>query len=834
MHLDILSGELERLFELEELEALSKNLLGFDPEAVGGTTHKESFAVALTAHCVAEDAVEALCDALLATKSGVDVRIHELRRVGSLPERALESGSKLGAFSVVRPLGVGRVGSVYVARRAEAEVRLKVFSRAAAGDRRNLHRCLTHSRLIARFSHPGIPRQLWAGRAEDRYVIVHEMVDGPTLGAQLAFSGPLPFERARPLLSAILRALEPLHDRGLAHGNLHLENVIALGAGSQDSRIVLLDAGCERLRATGQRTAGTALFSSGGCPATLAPEQIRGRLADARSDVYAFGALVFQLLSGQPVFSGTDLEMALGHLGKAPPALTRVAPRGWVTEEVERFTLDLLAKEADARPQSAGQVLELLGTLDRRDARGNACDVDEATLTRSIEALLEEPASEGLARDLERLGDLGAAPDRIADAFVMAAEVLDETEGALSARMALFARAARLYQAKPETLAAAEKAYLVLLELAPDDELVLAGLEEVRKRAGKHEELIEMLLQRNERTRDSRERARSFAEIGKIYFRALEDPEQALVAFTQAFVEEPLDPARAIELHEVAGADQRAWEDVLGSLQEALQSGALTATTAGAIRSKMAEWYQTMLGRPDLAIGCLELVLEADPNDETALESLGASYRRAQRWRELAAVLTRRADRAPAPLARDLTTEAAEILEHQLGDFGGARDLYEQVFARDPSHRRAADGLCRISERTEDYAALAETLRRGAAAAGAEERQKQLCRLAEVQGTHLGDGEAAVRTYQSVLAANPEHQDALKGLDQILSRTGRHRELLEVLEREIELSATPRQRIALKERMADLYEHEFLDHEQASLARETILEWDRSNRDAMS
>lgn len=833
MPLDVLSGELERLFDLEELLALTKNLLGFDPEQVGGTAHRGSFASALTAHCVAEDAVEALCDALLATKKGVDLRIYELRLHGTLPERALEPGDQLGTFTIVRPLGTGPTGSAYLARDGDVELRIKVIDRAAARDKRNLHRALTRSRLIGRFTHPGVPRLVWAGSLGARHVIAHEMIEGQTLGARLAFRGPLAFAEARPILVAILRAIEPLHDRGLAHGNLHLENVIALGAGSADSRVVLVDAGCERLRPTRPRRAGAAPFFSGGCPDTLAPEQIRGRAADARSDVYAFGAMMFQLLSGRPLFPGTELEVALSHLGKVPPQLARVTPRGSIPRDVERFTLELLAKDADARPQSAGHVLELLGTLDRRDVHGNRSEVDDAMLTRSIEALLEEPQSLGLARDLERFVELGADPGRVADAFLMAAEVLEESDAARSAKVALFSRAARLYQAKPETLDAAEKAYVAVLALAPDDDLVLAGLEEVRRRAGKHEELIEMLLQRNEKAADPGERAQTFAEIGRIYFRGLNDREQALVAFTQAFVEQPLEPTHAVELSEIAGTDQRAWGDVLVSLTETLQGGGVTPAQASTIRVKMAEWYHAMLGRVDLACACLELVLETDPNNDAALESLSANYRRAQRWRELGVVLSRRADRAPAPLARDLLTEAAEILEHQLHDWGGAREAYERVFTQDPSHRRASDGLCRLCERMEDYAGLGEVLRRRAAAFSGEEHLKQLCRLAEVEGTRLGDSEAAIRTYESVLAQNPEHLEALKGLDQMLAQSGRHRELLEVIERELQLVATPRQKIALKEREAELYEREFLDHDRASQARETILEWDRSNRDAI-
>src|SRR6187549_1709144 len=135
MYLDILSGELERLFELPELEALSRDLLGFDPERVGGRAQKGSFASALTAHCVDQDAVEALCDAVWATKQEVDPRILELKIHGSLAERALKPGDRIADFSITRPLGEGRSGQVYAARASDRDFRIKLIATSAARDK---------------------------------------------------------------------------------------------------------------------------------------------------------------------------------------------------------------------------------------------------------------------------------------------------------------------------------------------------------------------------------------------------------------------------------------------------------------------------------------------------------------------------------------------------------------------------------------------------------------------------------------------------------------------------------------------------------------------------
>src|SRR5690606_16644545 len=125
MELDVLRAELERLFELDELMALSQNVLGFDPQVVGGTSTLGSFAGALVGYCQDVDALEALGDAVVAIKPHVDRRITELAATRGL--EALAPGQRLGDYEILRRLGDDRLGTLYVARKDGAEVRLRVL-----------------------------------------------------------------------------------------------------------------------------------------------------------------------------------------------------------------------------------------------------------------------------------------------------------------------------------------------------------------------------------------------------------------------------------------------------------------------------------------------------------------------------------------------------------------------------------------------------------------------------------------------------------------------------------------------------------------------------------
>jgi hypothetical protein len=203
MQTDIIRAELERLFELEELEALSRDILGFDPEEVGGTAAKGTFAGALTEHCVAHEAVEALCDALWATRRDLDPRIAELRIRGVNLEKRFRSKDTVGPFRIKRLVGEGPLGAVYVGRADNQDSRIKVLGRDATRDPRSLQRFFTLNRLVGKLSSPALPRAVRAGTFDGVCLVAHRYIEGNTLQTRVSRTGPMYFKEARPRLGAI-------------------------------------------------------------------------------------------------------------------------------------------------------------------------------------------------------------------------------------------------------------------------------------------------------------------------------------------------------------------------------------------------------------------------------------------------------------------------------------------------------------------------------------------------------------------------------------------------------------------------------------------------------
>jgi hypothetical protein len=171
MEMDSLRGELERLFELDELVKLSSTLLGFNPKEIGGTSGKASFVRALTDFCVARGAVEALCDAVSAMRPNADPRLVSWRNLGIWERTVLAPGETLSGFTIERKLGEGPQGTCYLAQRQGEDHRLKLLHPETTRDPHGLQRFLTFNRILGSKSHTALPQALEVLQAERGAVV---------------------------------------------------------------------------------------------------------------------------------------------------------------------------------------------------------------------------------------------------------------------------------------------------------------------------------------------------------------------------------------------------------------------------------------------------------------------------------------------------------------------------------------------------------------------------------------------------------------------------------------------------------------------------------------
>ena len=275
--------------------------------------------------------------------------------------------------------------------------------------------------------------------------------------------------------------------------------------------------------------------------------------------------------------------------------------------------------------------------------------------------------------------------------------------------------------------------------------------------------------------------------------------------------------------------------EVLTTLTQSVTSDALSTAERNKLLTYCGRWYEQKLGRPDTALRAYQQILTTDPANEEAYDALAGLYRKAHQWPELAAALAARADAAGGSTrARDARAEAAEVYEQKLDDAARAQQLYAQVLAEDPSHPKAVDGAARIAERSGDFASLVVVLDRRAESLRGRDKVEALLKAAEVYEARLDNLGEASRRYEAVLAVEPQDLMALKGLDRIYTCAGKYRELLDNLETQVAIAATPRQKITLFERMARLHEEEFLSPARAAECLEQILAIDPANEAAMS
>jgi predicted esterase len=272
----------------------------------------------------------------------------------SSPGSPPNAGTFLGPYKILDLIGAGGMGEVYRALdpRLGREVAIKLLPRASATDPASIQRFEREARAVAALSHPNILSIHEFGRCDDGVYAVMELLEGATLRAILA-EGAIPLRRAVGYAIQIAQGLSAAHRRGIIHRDLKPENLFV----TKDGLVKILDFGLAKLRdpedgvdadaqtASAVTGEGTVLGTVG----YMAPEQVRGKPVDVRTDVFSFGAVLYEMLSGTRAFKGTtaaDTLMAILTLeppefadsGKSiPPAVDRIVRRCLEKGQHERF-----------------------------------------------------------------------------------------------------------------------------------------------------------------------------------------------------------------------------------------------------------------------------------------------------------------------------------------------------------------------------------------------------------------------------------------------------------------------------------------------------------------
>ncbi|MCC6350325.1 MAG: serine/threonine-protein kinase [Candidatus Eisenbacteria bacterium] len=279
---------------------------------------------------------------------------------------ALAPGEKVGPFEVTGPLGAGGMGEVWRARDARLgrDVAIKVLPAAVAGDPERRARFERECRLLASLNHPHIAAVLGLEDAGGAPALVMELVEGPTLAERLEQDGALSLPEALGFARQIAEAVEYAHERGIVHRDLKPGNVKLTPEGA----VKVLDFGLAKALAPEEASSSSPQLTQSptmsvgtqagvllGTAAYMAPEQARGRSVDRRADIWAFGVMLFEMLTGRQLFAGETVSDTIARiLERAPdwgglPARTPARVRELLRRCLEKDAKQRLRDMGDAR-----------------------------------------------------------------------------------------------------------------------------------------------------------------------------------------------------------------------------------------------------------------------------------------------------------------------------------------------------------------------------------------------------------------------------------------------------------------------------------------------------
>src|SRR6185437_8515454 len=296
------------------------------------------------------------------TPSGLD-RQSQRRTGGDAPGSIID-----GRYRIEEMIGSGGMSTVYRAKhlKLDRDVALKMLRSDATGEAKLLERFIQEARAESSLKHPNVLKAHALGIDKERHLyLVTDYLHGQNLSAILR-KGPLPQATARQIFLQICDGLAHAHAKGVIHRDLKPSNVMILN-GVEDPLVKIVDFGIAKLT-NSEKSATQQLTQSGmilGSPSYMSPEQCLGMPLDARSDIYSFGCLMFETLTGRlPFLADTEYGVLEQHIRANPPAFGDIDPHTSVSPDLEAIVRKCLSKECDARYSNCAELKDALQQSD--------------------------------------------------------------------------------------------------------------------------------------------------------------------------------------------------------------------------------------------------------------------------------------------------------------------------------------------------------------------------------------------------------------------------------------------------------------------------------------
>jgi eukaryotic-like serine/threonine-protein kinase len=336
----------------------------------------------------------------------------------------LPPGTRIGRLEIISALGAGGMGEVYRARDAELgrDVAIKVLPELFASDPERMARFAREAKVLASLNHSNIAAIYGFEDTGSVRALVLELVEGPTLAEAIALAGPtgMPIEDSLPIAVQIAAALEAAHERGIIHRDLKPANIKL----RPDGTVKVLDFGLAKAMATetGSLDPGISPTITAtrpdvilGTAAYMSPEQARGKAVDKRADVWAFGCVLYEMLTGVRVFGGDDVADSLAAVVRAEPDWSKLPPE--TPAPIRRLLRRSLEKDPRERLPDIG-----MARLEIKDALSATASAAEPTgaprsnrswLPWIVAALFAGLALAAFAWSLRRVDGIDPAPMRL-------------------------------------------------------------------------------------------------------------------------------------------------------------------------------------------------------------------------------------------------------------------------------------------------------------------------------------------------------------------------------------------------------------------------------------